>query len=228
MTQHKLFGFTLAETLITIGIIGVVAALTIPTLISNYRKHVVETRLEKFYSEINQAIKISEVENGDILQWDSWRNIYENPKKPTYEENLGYMQKYIIPYIKTLSVEKCKTKSSSVCITLTNGSMFSFDSDDLTFYPNKKLESEPKEQYLGKNCFEFILAPNDIHYTNANSKGIEPYVGSWNGNYNVLFSHSVYACTSGKNVCSSNTNRYCTKIIQMNGWKIPKEYPIKF
>lgn len=30
--------FTLAEVLITLGIIGVVAALTIPTLVNNYRK----------------------------------------------------------------------------------------------------------------------------------------------------------------------------------------------
>lgn len=49
--NFKYSAFTLAETLITLGIIGVVAGLTIPTLISNYRKHVVETRLEKFYSE---------------------------------------------------------------------------------------------------------------------------------------------------------------------------------
>ena len=31
-------GFTLAEVLITLGIIGVVAALTLPSLITNYRK----------------------------------------------------------------------------------------------------------------------------------------------------------------------------------------------
>ena len=33
-------GFTLAEVLITLGIIGVVAALTIPTLINNYQKKI--------------------------------------------------------------------------------------------------------------------------------------------------------------------------------------------
>ena len=34
----KRFGFTLAEVLITLGIIGVVAAMTIPTLIKTYQK----------------------------------------------------------------------------------------------------------------------------------------------------------------------------------------------
>ena len=34
------FGFTLAEVLITLGIIGVVAALTLPSLVTNYQKQV--------------------------------------------------------------------------------------------------------------------------------------------------------------------------------------------
>ena len=54
--NSRKIAFTLAEVLITLGIIGVVAALTIPTLMANQRKKVVETRLAKFYSSINQAI----------------------------------------------------------------------------------------------------------------------------------------------------------------------------
>ena len=41
----KRFGFTLAEVLITLGIIGVVAAMTIPTLIHNYKAKEMRTRL---------------------------------------------------------------------------------------------------------------------------------------------------------------------------------------
>lgn len=65
--------FTLAEVLITLGIIGIIAAMTIPNIIAGYRKNVVETRLAKLYSSINQAIKISEIKteiahigNGEI------------------------------------------------------------------------------------------------------------------------------------------------------------------
>ena len=61
MTHKKEHAFTLAEVLITLGIIGIVAALTMPMLLSNYRKQVVETRLAKFYSAMNQAIQQSEV-----------------------------------------------------------------------------------------------------------------------------------------------------------------------
>ena len=61
--------FTLAEVLITLGIIGVVAALTIPVLTQNYKKRVVETRLQKFYSTINQVINLAEIDYGLREDW---------------------------------------------------------------------------------------------------------------------------------------------------------------
>ena len=45
--MSKRIAFTLAEVLITLGIIGVVAALTIPTLIQKYEKQVYITQLKK-------------------------------------------------------------------------------------------------------------------------------------------------------------------------------------
>lgn len=53
----KKFGFTLAEVLITLGIIGVVAALTIPGLITTYKAHRLHTQFLKSYSVIQQAFK---------------------------------------------------------------------------------------------------------------------------------------------------------------------------
>lgn len=49
-------GFTLAEVLITLGIVGVVAAMTIPTLINHYQHKVLETAFKKGYSELSQVI----------------------------------------------------------------------------------------------------------------------------------------------------------------------------
>lgn len=48
--------FTLAEVLITLSIIGIVAALTIPTLMSKYQKTQYVTQLKKDYSMWNQAL----------------------------------------------------------------------------------------------------------------------------------------------------------------------------
>lgn len=48
--------FTLAEVLITLGIIGVIAAMTIPTLIQNTQKEQYITSLKKAYAQLNQAM----------------------------------------------------------------------------------------------------------------------------------------------------------------------------
>lgn len=60
----KNFGFTLAEVLITLGVIGVVAALTIPTLMANYQKTQYVTSLKKAYAQFNQVIKQLAADNG--------------------------------------------------------------------------------------------------------------------------------------------------------------------
>ena len=48
-------GFTLAEVLITLTIIGVIAAITIPNLMKNYQTHIFKTAYKQAYSDINQA-----------------------------------------------------------------------------------------------------------------------------------------------------------------------------
>ena len=57
MKRHA--GFTLAEVLITLGIIGVVAAMTIPTLMSNTGKAEFKTAFKKVISTVNQAVTMS-------------------------------------------------------------------------------------------------------------------------------------------------------------------------
>ena len=54
--NHKFFAFTLAEVLITLGIIGVVAAITLPTLISNYQMKSFEVAFKREYSTLQNAI----------------------------------------------------------------------------------------------------------------------------------------------------------------------------
>ncbi len=60
-------GFTLAEVLITLGIIGVVAAMTIPTLISNIQEAHFHAKWKECYSILNNAFKMTVAENPRMI-----------------------------------------------------------------------------------------------------------------------------------------------------------------
>lgn len=92
--------FTLAEVLITLGIIGVVAALTIPTLIQNANEKATITAVKKAYSVLSQAYTMAENENGTP---DSW-GITANPSPAL----LNMMKPY-------LRISKDCTDSSQGC-----------------------------------------------------------------------------------------------------------------
>lgn len=61
--------FTLAEVLITLGIIGIVAAMTLPTLIQKNNERATVTKVKKFYSVMNQALLLSIKDNGYVDEW---------------------------------------------------------------------------------------------------------------------------------------------------------------
>lgn len=64
MGNKGIKAFTLAEVLITLGIIGVVAAMVIPVLYNNYLNEQYITGLKKAYAEWNQAIALLENDYG--------------------------------------------------------------------------------------------------------------------------------------------------------------------
>lgn len=61
--------FTLAEVLIVIGLIGIVAEMTIPTLIVNVNEEVTVVSLKKVYSVLTSAYELAEQENGTPDTW---------------------------------------------------------------------------------------------------------------------------------------------------------------
>ena len=62
--------FTLAEVLITLGIIGVVASMTLPSVIAKFKRQEAAARLKKFNSMMAQVLILSENDNGNVNSWD--------------------------------------------------------------------------------------------------------------------------------------------------------------
>ena len=60
-------GFTLAEILITLTVIGVVAALTIPSLLQNTNDAEFKTAWKKSFADLNQAVKMAAADNGGSI-----------------------------------------------------------------------------------------------------------------------------------------------------------------
>ena len=76
--------FTLAEVLITLGIIGVVAAMTIPIVINKYRSYVLEVQFKKAYSNLSQAVLLMKQDLGVENLWKEYA-VYD-------AENLIYVK----------------------------------------------------------------------------------------------------------------------------------------
>ncbi len=228
--------FTMAEVLITIGIIGVVAAMTIPNLTSHYRKKEIETRLARFYSVMNAAITMSEVDHGPKEYWDKLG-------KSDPDENLAlgklnsdeWFNIYLKDYIKYSQVE-INDITKKVMIYFPDGSLCLFDGASFQFWPESKNfedykigddgEVKNNTELSGIKYFTFFFAPWDnsslskYHYR----KGVEPYKYSWDGNIDSLRTNPRIGCQ--KDV--TNERAYCAALIQMNGWTIPKNYFNKY
>lgn len=85
VTKKRKLAFTLAEVLITLGIIGIVAAITIPQLVNNYKAKRLRTQFLKSYSTIQQAFK--EMEADDVSTDPTTYNTLEY-----YKTFMNYLQ----------------------------------------------------------------------------------------------------------------------------------------
>jgi len=213
--HSSLRGFTLAEVLIVLGIIGVVAALTMPPLISNYKKRVVENKLKQTYSIFNQAIRLSEIKNGEASTWITPSSAYGssvNSKK--------CLNTYILPYLNGL--KKFEDNQTYIKIFLNNGvyTYWAWNGGHFEVYTRFKL---PKSENFvdgigGKDYFLFYLRPNLRDFVPAGWQFTQTKVGL------MTEGGGLHACNN--NIRGFHIN--CARLIMLNGWRIPKDYPFKF
>ena len=218
--------------MITLGIIGIVAALTLPTLVQHHRKQVVETRLMKFYSSINQAVKMAELDYGDKKDW---YNDYAEPMYDKYGKEVQgktpkekWFNKYLRPYLKILKVE---SSEMTLDIYFPDGGMFRLDPNyptDYAYYPTLPQGCREARGYC---VFSFNFKPDDKTNPHLYNKGVEPYYWldaslKWEDMADEVRTIKDY-CYGIQNAPGTDSRMYCTAVIQQNGWKIPDDYPYK-
>lgn len=233
--KHSCNAFTLAEVLITLGIIGVVSAVTMPTLIQRYTYKITETRLAKFYSIYNQAIRLATAEYGEPILWEftiQEKDSETNELINKSDESVALFDKYLGKHIKISSRKEVfdEIKNQKIIMNyLADGSAFSFayhTNTDIYYYPNKP-ENCLKKEIRGGICqFSFSFDPmraGKPSWEYASKYEMTPYVYAWNGTKETLYKGGTYPAGCDM----EEYGAYCSTLIRYNGWKIPADYPRK-
>lgn len=232
-------GFTLAEVLITLGIIGIVAALTLPTLVQNYRKSVVEKKLYTSYNILQNMIRLSALDNGDPQYWE-----LENWDHEIFD-------KYFAPYLKVIQKCEQQTDDDPYCDTTVkslNGNSSSISSTKyilnngigILFRPGGTIGDTqrrgtfrvdiltgPKERIIGRNVFPFNLIVDENGYSITSTEDYRKTVNFCSEiekNRNGV----INDCKNGSTSSGYSDGIHCTALIECNNWKIPDDYPTHF
>ena len=209
--RGNMFAFTLAEVLITLVIIGVIAAITIPVTMQSQRRQEVITKLKHASSVLMQANSRAYLDYGDA-----------NNKREGFPANdpdaaLEMFNKYYVPYISFLKVEKGE---KGVFGYLQNGSIIYFrrqlwDGNDgwantyITLCLNARAKNGLDEnddnswRGNGKNTFLFYTTGTVPTYT-----------------------FKVRTHEQRVESCRTSGGEGCTALIFEAGWQIPDDYPI--
>ena len=206
--------FTLAEVLITLGIIGVVAALTLPTLIQNHQKQVYVTQLKKAYSNINNAFNKMAVDEG-VVDWNQtycgslsrWGYIVDEATKANNNECLDRIAKQMkVINRKDFGVECstdwCKYGDSNVIyysysaaggmFTTPDGALYMFACGFNAYVDINGAAKGPNKD--GRDVFAFYIDPTNNKIVPDGS-----YYDRW------------------KNCSATNLSTYCTAKVLIEG-----------
>lgn len=219
--SKKLNAFTLAEVLITLGIIGVVAAMTLPTLVQNYKKKVYSTRVHKAYAELLQAIKLSEIDNGPIQDWNCVKTI---------ESSIDCVDKYIKPYYKDLRF--CSSGFDGQCggyvsaaganYITQSGVGISMVFEPPTFHVVIDVNGGQKPNILGIDHFYFN--------TNNSKNMLLPHSFDAHPTREQIFQgyndeHDIISCKKSRTEENELNRHACTLLLYLDNWEFKDDYP---
>ncbi len=233
-------GFTLAEVLITLGVLGVVIAMTLPALIKKHEKKVNATLAKQSYSILANAIQLSEAQNGEVKYWSG--NLSNEGGVKNTEL---FLKKYILPYL--VNPKFCgegTDASSKICgfstsyaaqtYILNNGVCASILSKGSRGKPEESeilyilidVNGNKRPNRTGSDRFYFLLNP---------TKGLIPFGGGvnftrediLNGVTANFIDNETYtiACKQTKSSDDEWHRHGCTLLLMMDGWEFKEDYP---
>lgn len=196
-------------------------------MITTGYKTATAVKVKRFYSIINQAVRLASEEYGDPSGWTK-------PAHQNYNENLKYFNTYFAPFLKTSACKKvdiARNPGSLACAMLDGGGIIINYADctdiiyvtDYAFITNADFEKDTRRVFsfqLGKIASDGEVYGKDT--SKPNEDFVVPYILNWDGTVEGLTKKGMYSCSK-----DGYTKRpaFCTKLLQVNGWKFPADYP---
>ncbi len=217
----------MAELLITLGIIGVVAAMTIPGLRTKIRKSQVQTGVKAAYSIFSQATKLSINENGGISGWD-------------IENEAEFSDKYMVPYLTSVTKLKNRYTMHTLYDADNNGNSFLFWQPPFYQLQNGMIFTCHRGNGSGIKNMMLIVDING--QKGPNTLGTDGFVFGFSKDKDTLLPGGA-SCTKEEIMTGKGCSTYegcfkgagwkayqgmhCAGLLQKNNWVIPKDYPLK-
>lgn len=206
----KSSGFTLAEVLIALVVIGVVAAMTIPNATAGTRKTEYSGRLRKFYGTITQAqIRASAIGEN----WDIWCEDTNKDYDASTKTVSAFAEKYLLPHI---SVNKVGTENGKYTIHLSDGTNFYMTKEQcIHFYYDANGDRKPNVN--GRDKYRFTYCPTTIDRSVIDAQTGILIAYPWQAG--KTRAQALTACKSNPDTCS--------KLLMMDSWEYKDDYPYK-
>ena len=225
-------GFTLAEVLITLGVIGVVAAMTLPTITQKIDKQTTVAKLKKSMSTMHEIIRLAEKDHGEVWEWDYSDIDYDH----AFNES-PFFKRYFEPYIKKVGnyggVGASYHKFSSldgINIDVVESWVVLPDGTAIGAFNNSGVDGS----LPGGGAYMWIFIDiNGSNKPNILGKDIfmtelvrQKRIQMWGSTYkdrDYMINGSHYSCKKGTN--QRYAGGYCGALIQADGWEIKDDYP---
>ena len=197
-------GFTLSEVLITLGVIGVVSAMTLPTLINTYKAHVLKTQFKRSVSNLSQAIQFAKI-NSQIDNFGKYCTNYNVNNGGYYNTN-----ECVNALVNSYSKKNLKTdiiKRNNIKTYNNKATVYFFDAMSMPVLQQARMSDGT---YLGWNICngQYMLSIDTNGSKGPNRLGHDIFTFRIDPNNDTLAS---YRTPQTQEMTETQSNKYCNK-----------------
>ena len=208
--------FTLAEVIITLGLIGVVSAMSIPTLISSFKAREVETKLKEVYSTLQYAVAAYDGAYTKTYTTNSFYNTFIKNRVHSLTPCTSGTDCFVD--VKTLNGGSFSPRGKT--FIMPDGSHILFGTSGSNFYKNHGIKINGVED----NATIQLVIYTDVNGSKfPNTIGKDIYIMGWNGKklvpagYDIPYEELKKHCTSED---SAGSGIFCMQKVISDGWKV--------